>query len=154
MSRLAAAMAAALLLPGAAVADELADRGPDLRSDPYEGNTALTTGRVTGFRTLYGAPDALAAALAPSTPAAGRGDLPLVNDRLSWAEVAVNGQVLGVMGPQSRARIHDVPAGDYAYTLTYPTGYVLPATATTVAPERPATPDLPSLPQTPPSETP
>jgi len=132
-SRLAGALAAALLLPAPGRADEVTDRGTHLQRDPYEGNTALTTGRIAGFRTLYGAPDALAAALVPEKAGVGRADLPLVNDRSAWAEVSVGGHVLGVLGPHGKATITDVPAGDYAVTLTWPTGYTLPVTATTVS---------------------
>lgn len=114
--------------------------------DPFTHDASLTTGRIEGFRELYGDPAALAGALEPSeampaaSPPAGQASrlpsedapeprpphlLPIVNTASAWADVRVSGVRIGVVGPFAEAAIHDVAAGTYAVELTLPNGFVV-----------------------------
>ncbi|MBW2255504.1 MAG: hypothetical protein JRI25_13015 [Deltaproteobacteria bacterium] len=96
-----------------ALASEIKDQGPELAQDPYHHNTDLTTGRIAGFRSLYGDPDALADQLAPSTSGAKgeKADLPVLNTRSAWSDVRINGVKVGVIGPYDNGTVAGVQAG-------------------------------------------
>jgi len=108
-----------------ALASEIKDQGPELAQDPYHHNTDLTTGRIAGFRSLYGDPDALADQLAPSTSGAKgeKADLPVLNTRSAWSDVRINGVKVGVIGPYDNGTVAGVQAGTYEVSFTLPNGY-------------------------------
>lgn len=57
----------------------------------------------------------------PMVPA--HANLVLVNRASGWAEIAINGQRLGVLGPLARATLLGVRTGQYDVSYTLSTGY-------------------------------
>lgn len=148
-------LAVLLSMAGAASyahAAEIEDQGAKLANDPYHHNTALTTGRIAGFRSLYGAADALADQLKPTTPGEPgvKEDLPVLNTRSAWSVVHINGVKIGVIGPYDNGTVKGVPAGTYAISFTLPNGYSWARNVPTGAAE--ATAAAPPLKKAPPPE--
>ena len=70
---------------------------------------------------LEGLSDGPAISTGPSFPPTAA--LVLPNDRNGWAEVAVNGTKVGVIGPLTVGAIHNVRSGTYSVTMTYSDGF-------------------------------
>ncbi len=71
---------------------------------------------------------------APKTlAAAGAGSvLPVDNARSSWAEVTINGEKVGIIGPYATGYVHNVTAGAYEIGFTWANGFSLATTANTL----------------------
>jgi hypothetical protein len=93
----------------------------------------LTTGAIQGFRTLYASPEAIKGSLKPVAARATSGVhvLEIENTALSSVIVRVNETKVGVLGPLTFGRIHDVGAGDYTVKMTHTTDYDQVQTLTT-----------------------
>lgn len=63
------------------------------------------------------------APIVPNTKSNGTGSLLIENDRSYEAEVAVNGTVIGIVGPYTDAVIHGLKEGLYDLRFTHTTGY-------------------------------
>jgi hypothetical protein len=60
----------------------------------------------------------------PATVQAPDGNsLEIANSHSTWAEITVNGQKVGTVGPYTVAAIHGLDAGLYDVGFTHPTGY-------------------------------
>ena len=59
----------------------------------------------------------------PGPMAPPQGNLIIVNDSAGWSKVSVNGTSVGLMAPQSRATLHDVPSGGYDVAFIQTDGY-------------------------------
>lgn len=117
-----------------------------LRPDVFPVDPALTWLGIENFRKLYVDPATFAKTLTPTAlpqlPAAirleGLSDGPAIstgpsfpptaalvlpNERNGWAEVAVNGARVGVIGPLTVGAIHNVRSGAYSVTMTYADGF-------------------------------
>jgi hypothetical protein len=130
-----------LIVLGAAQASSTA-----LRPEVFPVNPALTWLGIENFRKLYVDPATFAKTLTPTAlpqlpatirleglsdgPAISTGPsfpptaaLVLPNERNGWAEVAVNGTRVGVIGPLTVGAIHNVKSGTYSVTMTYADGF-------------------------------
>ncbi len=132
MMRISAFLAAVVFCTPALAEDPYQPHG-DNAFGPYAVNPALTTGAIRGFRTLYASPETLAGSLIPAaaTTAAGVHVLEIENTALSSVIVMVNETKIGVLGPLTFGRIHDVGAGDYTVKMTHTTGFEQVQTLTT-----------------------
>ncbi len=130
--RISAFLAAVVFCTPALAEDPYQPHG-DNAFGPYAVNPALTTGAIRGFRTLYASPETLAGSLIPAaaTTAAGVHVLEIENTALSSVIVMVNETKIGVLGPLTFGRIHDVGAGDYTVKMTHTTGFEQVQTLTT-----------------------
>jgi hypothetical protein len=127
------AFLAALVFCTPALAEDPYQAHGDNAFGPYAVNSGLTTGAISGFRTLYASPETLAGSLIPAAAvtAAGTHVLEIENTALSSVVVMVNKTKVGVLGPLTFGRIHDVGAGDYTVKMTHTTGYEQVQTLTT-----------------------
>lgn len=144
-------LAFALLIADPALAQDM-----PLRPLTYNLDPKLTEGACANFRELYVDPASFVASLKPARPptmaspaltstagaspdagvatavnAPPTGTLFIVNDRGSWAEVAVNGTRLGKIGPYIVGTVGPVPSGGYTVDLTYSNGYTFSADVAT-----------------------
>lgn len=117
-----------------------ADKGTTLAKDPYLNGSSLTEGRLEGFRKLY-VPEAFLDGLKPAKAPSGDlppvGDLAIANPTSAWADVKVNGEIIGRLGPFREGVLHDVRAGVYSLEFTLPTGQVFTSEAATAVPSAP-----------------
>jgi hypothetical protein len=117
----------------------LADKGTVMAQDPYANGSALTTGRIEGFRKLYVAETAVDGLKPAKGVTAGLppvGDLAVVNPTSAWTDVTVNGQLIGRLGPFREGHIHDVQSGVYEIGFTLPNGRVWSDQAATTVLEK------------------
>lgn len=93
---------------------------------------AYTPPPFAGLERLDVDPAVVAKQLAPAAAkppgeaahdAAGKGQLVLTNPMSQWAEVKVQGQAIGILGPYATMRLDGLGAGWYAVTLGVPTGF-------------------------------
>jgi hypothetical protein len=80
------------------------------------------------------APEPAPRPTAPSLPP--RGDLVVENVTSAWADIAINGQKVGRIGPIDHAVLHDVKTGIYEITFTHPDGHTWSEKHPTIAPTR------------------
>ena len=60
----------------------------------------------------------------PPAPAAPKtGDLQVENTTTAWAEVSINDQKIGIIGPLAHGTIENVQAGTYRLHFKLPNGY-------------------------------
>lgn len=64
----------------------------------------------------------------------------IANDRSYTAQVAVNGTLIGDLGPYTHGAIYNLKAGKYEVRLSHTTGYSYTAQVSTSAVERPIVP--------------
>ena len=83
--------------------------------------------------TTDGEPEAAveSAAIVAQTPAATKGDLLIPNERSYSAKVAVNGLVIGMLGPYTDGALHNISSGDYSVSFTHTSGYTYTETIST-----------------------
>ena len=116
------------------------DKGTTLAKDPYLNGSALTEGRLEGFRKLY-VPEAFLDGLNPAKAAAAGlppvGDLAIANPTSAWADVKVNGEIIGRLGPFREGVLHDVRSGVYTLEFSLPNGQVFSSEASTALPGAP-----------------
>lgn len=118
------------------------DRGTTLEKDPYLNGSELTEGRLEGFRKLYVAEtfaDGLKPAKAPAGSVPAIGDLVISNPTSAWADIKVNGESVGRLGPFREGVVHDVRSGVYSVEFSLPNGRVFTSEAATVVPGSPTT---------------
>ena len=146
-----------LCISAPAIAEDPYQGEGDNSFGPYETNAEFTTGEVAGFRSLHASADAIRKALKPTAAktAAGVHTLELENTALSSVDVVVNGTKIGILGPLTIGRIHDVGAGEYSVVMHHLNGFVQNFKTSTIAaktasPETPATPA--ETPETPAAE--
>lgn len=77
-----------------------------------------------GAATEAPAAPAVKPAVSPAVNVPPTGNLLVLNDRGSWADVSVNGSKVGKIGPHIYGVIGPVPSGTYDLSLTYANGYV------------------------------
>lgn len=75
--------------------------------------------------------EAPAPSTAPPPPAPAKGDLLIPNERSYSATVAVNGLVVGMLGPYTDGALHNLAAGTYTVSFTHTTGYTYTETIST-----------------------
>lgn len=110
------------------------DGGPMPVHDPYDYQrmSALTKGRMEGFRRVTVNPDAWPDTAKPVADATGaRGDLWLENPTSAWVETKVNGEVIGIIPPHVDAVVKAVPGGTYKVEYKAPNGYPISTVAKT-----------------------
>jgi len=112
-----------------AASPELADPALPSRPLTYPMNTQLTEGAIENFRSLYVDPAGVAKLLQPIGKPKGisgkaEADLPVPNFTMSWAEISINGNKIGVMGPLTHGVIHGVRPGSYEVSYALPNGFV------------------------------
>ncbi len=116
------------------------DKGTTLAKDPYLNGSGLTEGRLEGFRKLY-VPEAYLDGLKPAKAPAGGvpavGDLAIANPTSAWADVKVNGEIVGRLGPFREGVLHDVKSGVYTLEFSLPNGQVFTSEASTTLPTAP-----------------
>lgn len=107
------------------VVDTRLSEGPaenftDLAVDPYKLATLLkpTAPAVTAPAAV---PAEDGAGPAPAAPA--KGDLLIENERSYSATIAVNGTVIGMLGPYTDGALHNLKAGTYTVSFSHTTGY-------------------------------
>jgi hypothetical protein len=134
MMRFSALFAAVLFCTPASADDPYQPVG-DNAFGPYGVNPGLTTGAVSGFRTLYASAESLVASLKPAAAitAGGVHVLEIENTALSSVDVTVNDTKVGVLGPLTIGRIHDVGAGEYNVKMGHTTDYIQDITVKTKA---------------------
>jgi hypothetical protein len=71
---------------------------------------------------------------APSLPP--KGDLVIENVTSAYADISINGQKVGRIGPIDHAVLHDVKTGIYEITYTHPDGHTWSEKHPTIAPTR------------------
>lgn len=120
------------------------DGSVPLRPMTYPLDGKLSDPPIAHFRKLYVDPAAFVGSLKPVAPpsiSAGAtantpggvsataintpptGNLLVLNDRGSPAEVSINGAKVGQIGPYVYGVVGPVPSGNYQVTITWPTGY-------------------------------
>ena len=62
-------------------------------------------------------------AAAPAPPPPTKGDLLIENERSYSATVAVNGTVIGMLGPYTDGALHNLKSGTYSVSFTHTSGY-------------------------------
>lgn len=141
MRKISLAFALASLVPAASLAKPPAevpfpDQGLEVNNPyDYEANGTWTQPPAEGLRDL--AVDDASAFLRALTPtaaaedASGKGNLILINRSSGWADIQVNGQELGVLGPLAFATLHGLKAGQYEISYTLTTGYTWTETLST-----------------------
>lgn len=116
------------------------DKGTTLAKDPYLNGSALTEGRLEGFRKLYVPEtflDGLKPAKVPGSELPAVGDLAIANPTSAWADVKVNGEIIGRLGPFREGVLHDVASGVYTLEFSLPNGQVFTSEAATALPTAP-----------------
>jgi hypothetical protein len=131
------ALFAAVLFCTPALADDPYQPVGDNAFGPYAVNPGLTTGTISGFRTLYASAESLTGSLKPAAAATAGGThvLEIENTALSSVDVTVNDTKVGMLGPLTIGRIHDVGAGEYRVKMGHTTGYVQDITVKTTVVE-------------------
>jgi outer membrane protein OmpA-like peptidoglycan-associated protein len=79
-------------------------------------------------------------ASAPAKDGPKTGSLLITNDAMTWAEIAVNGTKVGVVGPLTEAAVHGLRSGLYDIALTHPTGFTKYRAQRTEVVKRPIVP--------------
>jgi outer membrane protein OmpA-like peptidoglycan-associated protein len=150
----------ALPLLLAAIAPATADEvmmHPSLpsRATTYVVDDLLTSGPVENFREVFVDPAALGAKLKPSAAPKvprpegavgvgpsipGKASLPISNISSSYAEIEINGDKIGIIGPLTSGAIHGVRSGTYAVTFTLQNGYTVTKKVGTMLLDKPIVP--------------
>lgn len=118
-----------------------ADAGPK-RPLTFVVDTRLSEGPAENFTDLAVDPYKLSTLLKPTAPAAtepaaepteegtkptptppAKGDLLIENERSYSATIAVNGTVIGMLGPYTDGALHNLKAGTYSVSFSHTTGY-------------------------------
>ncbi len=128
------ALGLGLVLAASASARPQVDALPTLpsRSTTYVIDATQSTGSMENFREIWVSPVTVAESLQPAgekSPlvqaygGAKATDLPVRNDRNSYASVNVNGVDIGVVGALTHAVVHGVKPGIYTVAYTYQNGF-------------------------------